>query len=971
MGTLGVWAFSATRFSRGRAVIATVIAMAATLAVSGPASAQTARLAGRVVDSNNSAPLADVSIRIEVLDLEALTTTSGRFVLAGIPAGTHDVAVDLLGYTSLRLKGVVFRAGRPTELAIRLESSPLALAPIVIEADRIPLIEPEVSESREVIPGEVIRELPVTRVGEVVDLATGVSDGHFRGGQIGQEVYLVDGFAVKNQVEATTGGASIELAPTSLRELEIITGGFSSEYGSALSGVVSYGTRSGSTESWEGSLGLRGDHLAPSSASTGFTAFNVHGGGPLRFLGERATLFADLHLEGLNDADARSRGLACLQPEDTDGDLAAAIIGLRDGPAGSDLYCPFEDEGLPGQLGDRLIGFARLDRPGLGGLLTASFLHNRFQRGLYTPELKFNSRSGLAQRTRATLATLSFETSNQTAGGANHLTVRVAAQQLDRYLGGVDRQALRDRTTLGGFAFSDFEFFGEKAARSPIEDQVEEPRALPGYQQPTGRSGSPFGPAAEGIFVADGTTGIANWTRSTLIGADVVGELLAANGSSFRGGFSGKLRRVEVYERTRAWLAGSAPNYARFFPATLSGFVETDLRAAELFTVNVGARIEAFRNGLDFRTDRSDFLTPSIDTEWNVHFGPRLGFAGAFRNSTGRTAFRVNWSRMAQPPDFQFFLDSAIGDSLRTDIRRQGNPRLAFEEGSSVELGVSHQFGRAVGLELVAFHKALGKLITGNVQLVGTAPGQFTTGDKGTVNGFEVSAVARSRNVMVRLGYSLQKATGLTTGTLADTVGVDAGRPEPVPLAFDRRHTIDATMLLGRSARATGRADEGIPVGATITARVRSGHPLFPVLPETETGAGIPIGRLPWTSLVDLAVSWQLPRVPGCHQCAARLVLEAKNLFDRDNLIALRRETAAIAPTLSGVENLAAAPHSSQFPIFRESAFYNATVDLDDDGLITEGEFDTARFAAAVDRFDPSILYGPAQQLRLGIQVTF
>lgn len=197
------------------------------------------------------------------------------------------------------------------------------------------------------------------------------------------------------------------------------------------------------------------------------------------------------------------------------------------------------------------------------------------------------------------------------------------------------------------------------------------------------------------------------------------------------------------------------------------------------------------------------------------------------------------------------------------------------------------------------------------------------------------------------------------------------GRPEPVPLVFDRRHTIDATILLGRSARAAGRLAAGSPVGATVTARVRSGYPLFPILPEDETGAGVPIGRLPWTALVDLALTWNLPGVPGCNGCTARVILEAKNLLDRDNIIALRRETGTIAPTLSEVEKLADAPHSSRFPILRESEFYNSSVDLDQDGLITPDEFDTARFAAAIDRFDPSLFYGSAQQLRIGLQVTF
>jgi len=200
------------------------------------AGAQTSgRISGRVQDASTGAPLPGASVRAEAFDLEAITSEAGRFVLAGLPAGEVDLAVDLLGYRPLRLRGVTVRAGRAVDLAIALAPSAFELDPIVVDAERIPLIEPEVSETREVVTGAVLRELPVTRIGEAVELSTGVSDGHFRGGQIGQEVYLVDGFAVKNQLEATTGGSAIELAPTSLRELEVVTGGFGAEYGSARS----------------------------------------------------------------------------------------------------------------------------------------------------------------------------------------------------------------------------------------------------------------------------------------------------------------------------------------------------------------------------------------------------------------------------------------------------------------------------------------------------------------------------------------------------------------------------------------------------------------------------------------------------------------------------------------------------------------------------------------------------------------
>lgn len=956
------------RARAGIVVLATLLALVAP----GTADAQTTgRISGRVQDASTGQPLAGASVRIEAQGLEAVTTDQGRFVLAGLPAGEVDVAVDLLGYQSLRLEGVTVRAGRAAELAIALDPTSLELEPLVVDAERIPLIEPEVAQTREVITGEVLRELPVTRVGEAVELSTGVSDGHFRGGQVGQEAYVIDGFAVKNQVESTTGGASIELAPTSLQELEVVTGGFSAEYGSALSGVVSYVTRRGSEDRWEGAMSLRSDHLAPASASTGFTSFDVNGGGPLPFLGERSTLFADLQVEGLNDADPRARGLTCLRPEDAGDGLGGSIESLRDSPSAGHLYCPYERDGLPGQQGDRLVGFLRLDRPALGGLFTATLLHNRLQRELYTQELKYNPDSRLAQRNRATLGTLTFDVGSQTGGGADRLTFRLAAQRLDRYLGAVDQAAFENRSTIAGFGLSDFEFLGEDYARSPIAEQIGNPQPVPGYVTPDGLRNSPFGPAGEGLFTTEGTSGIANWSRSDMLGADIVGEKFYANGANVRAGLTGKLYRVEVYERTRAYLAGSSPNYARFYPSTVAGFAETSIRPDELFTITAGLRMEGFRNGLEFRPVRGDFLAPVVSTDWQWHFAPRIGFAGAFRNSAGRTAFKVNYARMAQPPDFQFFIDNTIGDSLRTDIRRQGNPNLAFEEGSTIEAGVSHLFLERIGVEVVAFHKELGNLVTGNVQLVGTAPGQFTTGDKGTVNGVELSALARWPDVFARLGYSLQKAEGLTTGAFADTGSVEPGEPEPVPLAFDRRHTIDLTLLLGRAARAASKVSGGSPVGGVVTARVRSGYPLFPLEALDEAGRPNSIGRLPWTALVDLGVTWDLPGLPGCERCGVRLIAEVKNVLDRDNLIALRRETGTIAPTLAAVQDQADAPVTSTFPIPRESDRYASTVDLDGDGLITGEEFSTARFAAALDRNDPSLYYGPPRQLRVGMEVTF
>jgi len=358
----------------------------------------TGTIYGRVVDAESGQPLAGAAVRTVPAFAQTLTTDEGRFVLAGVPAGERTVRVELLGYHPAEIERVQVRGGRATELRVELRSTALPLDPLRVEAERVRLIEPEVALTHDVVLGRELRELPLDRVEEAIELSAGVSDGHFRGGRTGQESYIVDGIEVRNQLEGSTYGFGLELSPTALEEVEVITGGFGAEYGSALSGVVSFATRRGDPERWNARTSFTTDHWAPGSLFRGFGGFSASAGGPLRPLG--ATLFTDVLIQGLVDAEPRARGLTCLRPEDADPELAQGIEALRDNPTTAHLYCPYTTGALPFQNGDKLIAFARLDRPlGPGANVTFSVLRNRFQRSLYTPQFKYNQRYQLGQRT--------------------------------------------------------------------------------------------------------------------------------------------------------------------------------------------------------------------------------------------------------------------------------------------------------------------------------------------------------------------------------------------------------------------------------------------------------------------------------------------------------------------------------------------------------------------------------------------
>jgi hypothetical protein len=121
----------------------------------------------------------------------------------------------------------------------------------------------------------------------------------------------------------------------------------------------------------------------------------------------------------------------------------------------------------------------------------------------------------------------------------------------------------------------------------------------------------------------------------------------------------------------------------------------------------------------------------------------------------------------------------------------------------------------------------------------------------------------------------------------------------------------------------------------------------------------------------DARFTWNFARLPGCEGCALRLVLDGKNLFGTDNVIALRRDSGRLAPSMETLLDVADRPVTSTFPIPRESERYAPLTDLDGNGVIAASEFDTARFAAALDASDPSLLFGEPRQLRLGLEVVF
>ena len=96
-----------------------------------PVAAQTGSITGTVVDATSGRPLESAQVFVPALNIGGLSNTQGRFLLLNIPAGTHEVRVELIGYNA-STQEVTVTAGQAAAVEFRLESTALRLQELVV-----------------------------------------------------------------------------------------------------------------------------------------------------------------------------------------------------------------------------------------------------------------------------------------------------------------------------------------------------------------------------------------------------------------------------------------------------------------------------------------------------------------------------------------------------------------------------------------------------------------------------------------------------------------------------------------------------------------------------------------------------------------------------------------------------------------------------------------------------------------------
>ncbi len=214
----------------------------------------TGKIVGNVSDAKNGEALPGVNVIVVGTTYGAITDFEGNFTIINLSPGTYSLRVSAVGYAATTITNIKVNIDLTTTQDFKLSEEAVQLQnEVVIVAER-PLVQKDLTSKTAVVGGDEIKQLPVTEISQVIGLQGGNVAGSIRGGRKGETSYWIDGVPVTDAFDRST---VVDVNPSMVQELQVLSGAFNAEYGQAMSGIVNIATRE-AAEKYSGSVTLYG-----------------------------------------------------------------------------------------------------------------------------------------------------------------------------------------------------------------------------------------------------------------------------------------------------------------------------------------------------------------------------------------------------------------------------------------------------------------------------------------------------------------------------------------------------------------------------------------------------------------------------------------------------------------------------------------------------------------------------------------
>lgn len=207
----------------------------------------TGKIAGRARSAATGEPLIGANVFINTKwqageqvqlshPLGGATDLEGDFYILNLRPGFYDVTISMIGYRSETREHVRVDVDKTTVVDFGLDIESLEGEEVLITAQRTDRIELDQTSTRQLYMIEDIEEVAgISDVGDIMELQADVVDNNIRGGREGESLYLINGATIVNPISNRRAFTPMAMG---LQQVEVITSGFSAEYGNAQSGVI-------------------------------------------------------------------------------------------------------------------------------------------------------------------------------------------------------------------------------------------------------------------------------------------------------------------------------------------------------------------------------------------------------------------------------------------------------------------------------------------------------------------------------------------------------------------------------------------------------------------------------------------------------------------------------------------------------------------------------------------------------------
>ncbi|MEZ4887883.1 MAG: TonB-dependent receptor [Chitinophagales bacterium] len=223
------------------------------------------RIQGILMDETTGETLVGVHIVIEETQTGTVTDSNGKFVIENLPKGKYTLILTFIGYAKKRIENLELAVNQTLKVGqIKLSEEAFSLNQVTVTPGSFSIMGTKIA-SRQTLASKDIKNMSWAEdITRAVARLPGVSSSDYsskftvRGGEADEVLITLDGMELYEPFHQRdySGGLFSIVDIETIEGIELMTGGFSADYGNRLSGVFNMQTKKIKDDEKHTSVGL-------------------------------------------------------------------------------------------------------------------------------------------------------------------------------------------------------------------------------------------------------------------------------------------------------------------------------------------------------------------------------------------------------------------------------------------------------------------------------------------------------------------------------------------------------------------------------------------------------------------------------------------------------------------------------------------------------------------------------------------